>query len=113
MGRRFQKPNKNAQALLLHFLWCKHGGPVNVSRLCGVGMQAPNNWRIRGQVPMPMLKRVSVGIGESMWALNYAGMAQLYDKADRPSWIDVVDGCKLDRSSRNDVVFLKPPVVRD
>lgn len=90
MGRHFQKPHKNSQALLLHFLWCKHGGPVHVARLAGVAMQAPNNWRLRGKVPLSQVKRVSEAIGESMWALNYSGMAQLYKKSERPSWIDVV-----------------------
>ena len=111
MGRKLQKKINEAQALLLHYLWKKHGGPVAVARLCGVAIQGPNNWRIRGQVPFNMLRRVSEGLGESMWALGYEQLAKLYPKKERPKWNDVVLHCNLDRSSREEILMMKPPHV--
>lgn len=113
MGRKLQKKISDAQALLLQYLWRKHGGPVAVSRLCGVGMQAPNNWRIRGRVPLVLCRRVAEALHEPMWAFNYHELSKLYVKKERPKWIDVVDACGLDRSSRDEIVMMKPPGIRD
>jgi len=113
VGRRLVKPILRAQAMVLRKLWIKHGGPCMVSRMCGVGIQEPSNWRTRGRVPLKLCRRVAEALGESIWALNYADMALLVPKEKRPSWISVVDACGFDKQTRNEIIFLEAPYERD
>lgn len=108
-GRKLKKPILSSQALLLQFLWRKHGGPSRIAQLCGVAVQHPNNWRMRGKVPLKSCKRVATAINESIWALNYKELSRIYSDDSVPTWSAVVKACFLDPPDEKQVLSLKAP----
>lgn len=107
-----KKPITEGQKLLLRLLWEKHGGQAAAARIVGLPSGDLNNWFARGYVPVLRAKRVAQRLNESIWALNYAALAKIFPKAERPTWKKVVEGCKLSRKDTEAVLFLKPPTAR-
>lgn len=94
-GQRVKKSNLSPQSMLLEAIWNKHGGATKVAELIHEIPQALVNWKLRGQVPLEKVLKVSEALNVSPYALNYTGYKAIQPTGEHISWQSVVMSCAL------------------
>lgn len=107
-GSREKVKFKKGDQALLAAIWEKYGGPAEIARLCKLHQQSLVNWRLRGKVPLKMVKLISQTLGIPMWGLNYEEI-KFVTTSELPSWKEVVTSYGLGKEIEKRILFLKPP----
>lgn len=100
---------KSSQALLLKYIWEKHGGVALVARKLGLRKQDLINWKLRNKVPLEMTGIVSRGLGILREGLSYIDHFQFFGYGN--SWEWVVNQYGLDKKRIKIILKGKHPKI--
>jgi hypothetical protein len=103
-GLRDRRKDLSPYSLLIQALWTKLGGVAEVAKALHEIPQAPQNWKLRGAVPLEKLVRVSTILGISPFALNYLGWSMLVAREDIYNFEAVVTSCELPPDVTNNII---------
>lgn len=95
---------KHGQALLLTYLFRKHGGATAIAFKMGLPKHRVVNWSRDGAVPAKYIPMLSKLLKVPIWGLNYKAAAFLEPDSKVPSWESVAKLYNLEDSQVRDII---------
>lgn len=92
-GYRARKPIRSSTGRFIDVLINKCHGVTLTAEACGVSPQEPNNWRVRGKVPVRKAKRVGEALKVSPLLLAFEDLSSVMD--NKSSWTQLIINCKF------------------